>query len=175
MFNGFSGISRIMILVGIFQGGIPAVAMAAKLQITGNIKAAPCIVDGANSNIQVNLGDTISAATLAGSGSASEWIEFPITLKNCPATTTSATATFTGSVAEESGALYKNNGTSSRVQIELQNQRGVNLGNNKSMVQLVNQFTHEAKFDLRARAYSTYGGATPGSIDGVLQISFIYE
>ncbi|MNG71212.1 S-fimbrial adhesin protein SfaS precursor [compost metagenome] len=173
MFYGLSGISRALVIAGIFQVAFPVAA--AKLQITGTIKAAPCVVDGANSNIQVNLGDNISAAILGRAGSGSEWIEFPLTLKNCPTTTTSATATFSGSEAEEGADLYKSVGTSRRVQIELQSQSGANLGNNKSMAQLVNPLTHEATFNLRARAYSVNGGATPGSIDGVLQIAFVYE
>ncbi|MGA9618554.1 MAG: fimbrial protein [Serratia proteamaculans] len=173
MFNGFSGISRVLVLAGLLQAGLPA--LAAKLQISGNIKAGACEVDAANSNIQVNLGDNISAATLATSGSASGWIEFPVTLKNCPATTTSAKATFSGTGADENAGLYKSVGTSVRVQIELQNKNGDNLGNSKSMVQFVDRQSHEAKFNLRARAYSTHGGATPGTIEGAMQITFVYE
>ena len=77
--------------------------------------------------------------------------------------------------AEESTRLYKSTGGSRRVQIELQNNQGANLGNGKSMTQSVNQATHEAKFNLRARAYSTNGGSTPGSIEGVLQVTFVYQ
>lgn len=173
MFNGFVGLGRMLVFAGLVQMAVPA--LAAKLQISGNIKAAPCEVDAANSNIQVNLGDNISAATLATSGSGSEWIDFPVTLKNCPATTRTAKATFSGVVADESVVLYKSSGSSRRVQIELQSQNGTNLGNDKNVVQLVDQQSHEAIFNLRARAYSTHGGATPGTIEGVMQITFVYE
>ncbi|BEO43960.1 fimbrial protein FimG [Serratia marcescens] len=164
-----------LVLTGMLFLTVPVVHAVSKIVITGNIKAAPCEIDSANGTVSVNLGDDISAAVLATSGAFSPWVEFPLTLKNCPSTTTSVVATFSGTVAEESTSLYKSTGSSRRVQIELQNNQGANLGNGKNMTQSVNQATHEAKFNLRARAYSTHGGSTPGSIEGVLQVTFVYQ
>ncbi|HAT4516722.1 MULTISPECIES: fimbrial protein [Serratia] len=175
MGKAISGISCKLALAGLLLLAMPTAQATSKLVITGNIKAAPCEIDGANGTISVNLGDDISAAVLATSGASSPWVEFPLTLKNCPSTTTSVVATFSGTAAEESASLYKSTGSSRRVQIELQNNQGANLGNGKSMTQSVNQATHEAKFNLRARAYSTNGGSTPGSIDGALQVTFVYQ
>ncbi|MGK8664916.1 fimbrial protein [Serratia marcescens] len=175
MGKAISGISCKLALAGLLLLVMPTAQATSKLVITGNIKAAPCEIDGANGTISVNLGDDISAAVLATSGASSPWVEFPLTLKNCPSTTTSVVATFSGTAAEESASLYKSTGSSRRVQIELQNNQGANLGNGKSMTQSVNQATHEAKFNLRARAYSTNGGSTPGSIDGALQVTFVYQ
>lgn len=171
----FSGIGCKLALVSLFLLAIPTAQAVSKIVISGNIKAAPCEIDSANASVSVNLGDDISAATLATSGAFSPWVEFPLTLKNCPSTTTSAVATFSGTVADESATLYKSSGSSRRVQIELQSSQGANLGNGKSMTQLVNRATNEAKFNLRARAYSTNGGSTPGSIEGVLQVTFVYQ
>ncbi|WIF07282.1 fimbrial protein [Serratia sp. B1] len=162
-------------LTGALLLTVSAAHAVSKIVISGNIKAAPCEIDGANGTVSVNLGDDTSAATLATSGAFSPWIEFPLTLKNCPSTTTSVVATFSGTPAEESASLYKSNGGSRRVQIELQNSQGANLGNGKSMTQLVDRATNNARFDLRARAYSTHGGSTPGSIDGALQVTFVYQ
>lgn len=172
MFNRF-GCN--LALTGMLFLAVPVVHAVSKIVITGNIKAAPCEIDGANGSVSVNLGDDISAATLATSGASSPWVDFPLTLKNCPSTTTSAVATFSGTAADEGASLYKSTGSSRRVQIELQNSQGTNLGNGKSMTQLVNRATNEAKFNLRARAYSTNGGSTPGSIEGVLQVTFVYQ
>ncbi|WP_049186856.1 fimbrial protein [Serratia marcescens] len=171
----FGGLGCTLALASLFFLASPMVHAVSKIVITGNIKAAPCEIDGANGTISVNLGNDISAATLATSGAFSPWVEFPLTLKNCPSTTTSVVATFSGTAAEESASLYKSTGSSRRVQIELQNNQGANLGNGKSMTQPVNQATHEAKFNLLARAYSTHGGSTPGSIDGALQVTFVYQ
>lgn len=172
MFNRF-GCNQVLSSMLILT--IPTAQAVSKIVISGNIKAAPCEIDSANASVTVNLGDDISAATLATSGAFSPWVEFPLTLKNCPSTTTSVVATFSGTVAEESTSLYKSTGSSRRVQIELQDNQGANLGNGKNMTQSVNQATHEAKFNLRARAYSTHGGSTPGSIDGALQVTFVYQ
>ena len=172
MFNRF-GCN--LALTGMLLLMVPAVHAVSKIVITGNIKAAPCEIDGANDTVSVNLGDDISAAVLATSGAFSPWVEFPLTLKNCPSTTTSVVATFSGTAADEGASLYKSTGSSRRVQIELQNSQGANLGNGKSMTQSVNRATNEAKFNLRARAYSTNGGSTPGSIEGVLQVTFVYQ
>ncbi|HIF6627996.1 putative fimbrial protein SthD [Acinetobacter baumannii] len=171
----FGGLGCSLALAGLLFLASPMVHAVSKIVITGNIKAAPCEIDGANGTISVNLGNDISAATLATSGAFSPWVEFPLTLKNCPSTTTSVVATFSGTPAEENASLYKSNGGSRRVQIELQNSEGANLGNGKSMTQLVSRVTNEAKFNLRARAYSTHGGSTPGSIDGALQVTFVYQ
>ncbi|ENZ5482677.1 fimbrial protein [Serratia marcescens] len=171
----FSGIGCKLALAGLFLLAMPSAYAVSKIVITGNIKAAPCEIDGANGTVSVNLGDDISAAVLATSGAFSPWVEFPLTLKNCPSTTTSVVATFSGTAADEGASLYKSTGSSRRVQIELQNSQGANLGNGKSMAQLVNRATNEAKFNLRARAFSVNGGSTPGSIEGALQVTFVYQ
>ncbi|MEW7000448.1 hypothetical protein M5585_08270 [Serratia ureilytica] len=56
---------------------MPSAHAVSKIVITGNIKAAPCEIDGANGTVSVNLGDDISAAVLATSGAFSPWVEFP--------------------------------------------------------------------------------------------------
>lgn len=76
-----SGISCKLALAGLLLLAMPTAQATSKLVITGNIKAAPCEIDGANGSISVNLGDDISAAVLATSGASSPWVEFPLTLK----------------------------------------------------------------------------------------------
>lgn len=71
-------------LTGALLLSVPAAHAVSKIVISGNIKAAPCEIDGANGTVSVNLGDDISAATLATSGAFSPWIEFPLTLKKLP-------------------------------------------------------------------------------------------
>lgn len=147
-----------------------------QLNITGTIKASPCTVDGdGGSGINVNLGDNIQAATLATSASGSDWVPFTLKLKDCPATTQSVVASFSGLVADESATLYKNNGDATRVQIELQDADGNNRGSGTSMTQTVNGTSHEALFPLQARAYSSAGGATPGTILGTVMVAFTWQ
>ncbi|WBF46381.1 fimbrial protein [Serratia rubidaea] len=148
-----------------------------QLNITGTIKASPCIVaDDNGSGITVDLGNgsAIQAATLAGQGDKTEWVPFKLTLKDCPTTTTSATATFSGTPADESADLYKNTGDAKSVQIELADvAETTKLGNGKSLKQTIANNT--TTYDLKARAYTTEGGATPGSIVGTVMVAFTYE
>ena len=165
------------LMLGLTVGGgtiQPALADTA-LNITGTIKASPCTVsDNGGSGISVNLGDNIEATSLAAPSSASGWVQFNIPMSNCPTTTQQVSAAFSGTVAEESATLYKSTGTASRVQIELQDSAGNNQGNGTTLIQPVNATTHEATFPLRVRAYSSQGGATPGSILGRVVVSFTY-
>lgn len=146
------------------------------LNITGTIKASPCIVDdNAGSGISVNLGDSIEAKDLAAAASGSKWIYFTIPVRDCPATTTIVTGAFSGTAADESSTLYKSTGDATKVQIELQDSAGNNQGNGTIMQQPVNSSTHQAALAMRARAYSFQGGSTPGSILGRVMVSFTYQ
>jgi len=148
-----------------------------QLNIQGTIKASPCTVDGdvAGSGINVSLGDSLQASTFANANSHSDWSTFTLKLKDCPATTTSATAKFSGTQATEAVTLYKNTGDASNVQIELQAQDGTNLGNNQTLTQSVNHTDNTVLFPLQARAYSYAGGATAGRIIGTVLVAFTYQ
>lgn len=154
-----------------------ALAADATLNITGVVKASPCTVvaDDAAGNINVNLGTNIQAASLtAGVGSA--WVPFDLKLKDCPTTTTSVVAAFSGTPATETGGadLYKNTGVATRVQVELQNRTAnTRLGNGGTMPATVS--ATNAIFPLQARAYSIDGGVTPGTIIGTVQVAFTYQ
>ncbi|WP_061322437.1 fimbrial protein [Serratia rubidaea] len=145
-----------------------------QLNITGTIKASPCnVVNDTGSGISVNLGDNIQAATLGQANSFTEWKPFQLILEDCPTTTSSVTATFSGTPADESADLYKNTGDAQKVQIDLQDTTGTKLGNGKFLKQtIVNNAT---TYNLQARAYSTAGSATPGSIVGTVMVAFTYE
>ncbi|VEA69797.1 putative fimbrial protein SthA [Serratia rubidaea] len=148
-----------------------------QLNITGTIKASPCIVaDDNGSGITVDLGNgsAIQAATLADAGGKTDWVPFKLTLKDCPTTTTTATATFSGTQSDENPDFYKNTGDAKSVQIELKDvAETTKLGNGGFLKQsIVNNTT---TYDLKARAFSTDGGATPGSIVGTVMVAFTYE
>ncbi len=115
-----SGISCKLALAGLLLLAMPTAQATSKLVITGNIKAAPCEIDGANGSISVNLGMTFPPPSSRPPGPPALG-GVPFDAKNCPSTTTSVVATFSGTAAEESTSLYKSTGGSRRVQIELQN------------------------------------------------------
>lgn len=156
-----------------------ALAVDATLKIHGTVKASPCTVeaDDASGNYNVALGDNIQAASLTA-GVGSEWKDVNLKLKDCPSSTTSVTAKFSGTPATEAGGtdLYKNTGDAENVQIELQNKTAsTRLGDNSTMSVPVVGATNDAVFPLQARAYSVAGGAKPGTIIGTVQVAFTYQ
>lgn len=161
----------------------PALLSSAQLNFNGKVVASACTITSDSKTVNVPLGgagQTIEASTLAPVGGATDWEKFSLKMSNCPTTTTAVKATFTGNQADESAALYRNDGEAESVQIELTTDPGVDgtavpLGNNASHEELVNAGDHTATFNLRARAISTHGDATPGDIKGAVQIAFTYR
>ncbi|WP_411754880.1 fimbrial protein [Serratia sp. (in: enterobacteria)] len=156
-----------------------ALAVDARIKITGTVKASPCTVDAVGGDVNVDLKE-IKAHTLTA-GAGSPWEDFSLDLSDCPVSTTDVIATFTGTAADESADLYKNAAANpaGSVQIEMvdRSSPGVNrrLGSGSDMTVQVDHATNTATFPLRARAFSTHGGATPGSIEGVVQVALTYQ
>ncbi|VUS42391.1 S-fimbrial adhesin protein SfaS [Klebsiella pasteurii] len=123
----------------------------------------------------MDLGQNIMAATLSGAGSATEWKPIAIEIISCPATTSSATMILNGTPDATESAMYSNAGTATGVQIELQNMAGAALGNASTMIQDINAATQSTTFNMQARAYSSKGKATPGTIVGAVQLTFVYQ
>ena len=152
-----------------------ASAADAQLNITGNIKASPCKVNVPTGGVNVDLGQSIMASTLSDAGSATDWKPIAIEVISCPSTTTSATMTLNGTPDTTESAMYSNAGTATGVQIELQNTAGAALGNASTMIQDINAATQGTTFNMQARAYSSKGKATPGTIVGAVQLTFVYQ
>ncbi|OMQ20392.1 fimbrial protein [Serratia oryzae] len=168
-----------VLCMAVVSTGMSYSALAADnttINITGTIKASPCTVDASAGNVvNVDLGTNIQAASLTA-GKGSDWVPFALHLKDCPTSTTSVTAAFSGTQAAEEAGLYQNTGDADKVQIELQNvATSTRLGNNSTLVAPVLSTTKDATFSLRARAYSANGGVTPGSIVGTVQVAFTYQ
>lgn len=146
------------------------------LKITGTIKASPCtVVADSGNNITVPLGNDIQATSLTAK-TGSEWKPVTMHLTDCPTSTTSVKAEFSGTPAAEETGLYQNTGDAGNVQIELQNAvLNQRVGNGSTMVAPVVSATNDATFSLRARAYSSTGDVTPGSVIGTVLVAFTYQ
>lgn len=147
-----------------------------QLNITGTIKASPCKIDVPAGGVNVDLGQSIMAATLSEAKSATDWKPISIVLSECPATTSKVTMTLNGTADTTETEMYKNTGSAEQVQIQLQSTTGSKaLGNNASMVQDIASASKGTTFNMQARAYSSQGNATPGTINGVVQLTFAYQ
>jgi minor fimbrial subunit len=87
--------------------------------------------------------------------------------------TSSVTALFTGT-ADTTG-YYKNQGTASNIQLQIQDTDGVTLNNNTKKTTTVDETTSSGDLELRVRALSVNGNATIGSIQAVIDVTYTYS
>lgn len=172
-----SGFFKYSALVAVIYAGVSANAFAdpTQININGVVTAAACTVESGATPVNVPL-DPIAATDMTTAGQSGAWKTFSLKLINCPASTTISTATFSGNPAVSDATKYANTGTASNIEIELQN--AVNsavLSNGQTYATNVDSATHQAVYNLQARAYTAEGGVMPGTIVGTVQASFTYQ
>ncbi|MCS3406716.1 fimbrial protein [Serratia sp. AKBS12] len=159
----------------LLAGGISGAAYAdpVTINITGNVIAAPCVVDG-TSSINVDLGD-IPASDLAAVDAATPWKAFSISVKNCPAGTSKVTASFSGT-PDVDGPLwrYLNTGTATGIGVELARNTAVNLPDGSSWAVDV-AANRTATWPMRTRMVAMKGNATPGTVKAVVVATLTYQ
>lgn len=142
------------------------------INITGTVVASPCTIEAVKN---VDLSD-IDATKLATTGSASTFINFGIALSNCPATTTSATATYSGTASNTD--YYANSGTAKNVEVEVASTySSLPMGNGATQNVTIDASTHAASFNLKARVRNNGKGsaATPGTVSSAVQVAVAYK
>lgn len=160
--------------------GHQACADPLQINITGNVIASPCTVDTANTDLTVNLGD-IQASDLAAAGSYGGTAQtFTLSLKDCPATTTKVTATFSGQPYANDNTLFASTGTANGVGVKIKPDSApwtdTTVNPNMSAWLLpVSAATHTASFVFAARVFTSVGNVSPGTIISAMQVSFTYQ
>ena len=148
-----------------------AVVQAADVTITvnGKVVAKPCTV---SFSTDAAAPAEIYTFSLVNAGSSSAWHSVALELSNCPVGTSRVTASFSGTA--DSTGYYKNQGTAGNIQLELQDDSGnrLNTGATKSVV--VDDASQSARFPLQVRALSVNGGATQGTIQAVINVTYTY-
>lgn len=140
----------------------------------GKIIDASCQIDSESVSRTIDLG-TIYNKNLSNPGEASDWMAADILLINCPVSTVTATATFSGTPSDEDVNLYKNLEDAQNVAIELQDRdRQTELGNGAVYPSSVDD-SGRAIFHLKARAKTVNGNATPGTIRSIIEITYTYQ
>jgi minor fimbrial subunit len=149
-----------------------ASAADSTINITGTVVASPCTIEAVKN---VDLGD-IDATKLATTGTSSAYVSFSVNLTDCPATTTSATATFSGTASNTD--YYANSGTAKNVEVELvTSYSSANMGNGKSMNVSIDSATHASSFNLKTHVKNDGKGSavTPGSVSTAIQMAVAYK
>lgn len=147
------------------------------INVTGNIVASTCEVasDSITKTIALDGGKGIQAKDLTAAGAASEWVAFDINLENCPAGTTSAKITFSGTPDETNpDDMYANTGTAQNASVQLQGTGGEKFGNGKSYNYSPIQ-NNVVVFHLHSRIYTQNGGVTPGTVSAVVTADMTYQ
>lgn len=149
------------------------------LNITGTVVASPCEVSAASENMTIDLGGgkDLQTADLNAAGSNSPWVPITVSLDNCPAGTSSVTATFHGtSDAGDPATLYSNTGTATNVAVQLEGKSEEPYGDGKtSSITIADATDGKPTWNLQTRAFSKTGGVTPGTISSVITMTFAYN
>ncbi|EAX2646930.1 type 1 fimbrial protein [Salmonella enterica] len=159
----------------ICSGLFSATSQAVNIDITGTVVASPCVVNGGNDSLEVNLGDNIQADSLSAGGSSTGWKEFTLRLTACPASTSSFSVAFSGTT-DTDATKYLNTGSATNLALELTTQdSATTLSNGTSLENVtIPSGTHAYDLQLRTRAVSK-GGVGPGTIVGQVQATFTYQ
>jgi len=139
------------------------------ITVNGKVVAKPCTVS--TTNASVDLGE-LYTFSLVSAGSASAWHSTELDLSNCPVGTSRVTASFSGS-ADATG-YYRNQGTARNIQLELQDEGGNTLNTGARKEVQVDDSTQSTRFPLKVRALTVNGGATQGTIQAVINVTYTY-
>lgn len=148
---------------------------SANIDITGTVIASPCVVNGNNQSLAVNLGDSIQAGDLLASGSSTAWTDVTLALTDCPISTTSFSVAFAGT-ADADTDYYLNTGTATNLKLELTGTTTDTAYKNGATVTnvAIPSTTHAYDLKMRVRAVSK-GNVMPGTIVGQVQATFTYQ
>lgn len=161
-------------IAAVISGNVIA-ADSVNVSVTGNIVASPCVFNGGNTSLDVNLGN-IQASNMATPGSTSDPVPFSLLFTQCPAGTRSVTVSFTGNPDPIAGAdYYMNSGSATNVAIAMREAAtGTLKGTGTGITQII-QADRTATMAMQASVKSITGGATPGSISAVVVMTMQYN
>ncbi|WP_370883836.1 fimbrial protein [Enterobacter cloacae complex sp. 2015409] len=161
-------------IAAVISGNVIA-ADSVNVSVAGNIIASPCVFNGGNTSLDINLGN-IQASNMATPGSTSDPVFFSLPFTQCPAGTRSVTVSFTGNPDPVSGAsYYMNSGSATNVAIAMSEAAtGALKGTGTSITQTIAS-DRTATMVMQASVKSVTGGATPGSISAVVVMTMQYN
>ncbi|MBS0848169.1 fimbrial protein [Citrobacter sp. JGM124] len=164
--------SKMNVMAFALMALFPAALNAADVNITinGQVVAKPCIV--VTKNAEVQLGD-LYTRDLQRPGDASKWHSVDLQLTECPVGTGAVTARLSGDT--DSTGYFKNQGTASSVQIQVQDENGNTYKNGDSKTVAVNEIAHTAHFPFQVRALTVNGGAGQGTVDALLNVTYTWQ
>lgn len=145
------------------------------VDVTGDIVASPCVFNGGDNTLNVNLGDNY-AANMATPNSQSEPVAFALRFTQCPEGTRSINVQFTGMTDPLAGSdYYKNSGTAGQVAIGLRDMLTGNPVGAGTVLSRSVESDRTVTLPMNAWLYSRPGGVTPGTINSVVILTLQYN
>jgi minor fimbrial subunit len=109
-------------------------------------------------------------------GATGEWVDFQMSLSNCPASITQVTSTFNGVADADAPNYFASTGTGTGVGLELSTgDHSKTLSAGSEIATPVNSSDGTVTLPLAARYVATTGNATAGTFTSVVQVTFTYE
>lgn len=169
-------IRRVMFFLSILIPSYGYSSDPVKINITGRVIAAPCIVDLPDGNtVHVDLGMDISVSDLNSPDSHSTWVPFVIKLRDCPPGTRNSTMALSGVPDPDDNQRYKNTGDAENITVELQSENDGKILQNGTIWTLPVNTDRGIVWNMRTRAYSSSGMVKPGTISSVITATFTYQ
>lgn len=145
------------------------------ISVSGNVVASPCTVDTDTVNKTIDLG-TLQRRDLRTAGEGGDWQDFDLLLTQCPAGTTTVTATLSGTVDPQDATAWKNSGTSTNMALRVASRdRSQSFAPGDSLAENVNISTRSVSFPLSARMFTPLGSATAGTFQSVMNVDFTWQ
>ncbi|MGL4859505.1 MAG: fimbrial protein [Enterobacteriaceae bacterium] len=151
------------------SGALAVRAADVTITVNGKVVARPCTVISKTATVAL---DDLHTFNLLSPGAASQWHSVVLDLTHCPIGTSQVIAKFSGMT--DSTGYYKNLGSASNIQLELQDSNGMRLNNGAQKIVQVDEATQSASFPLQVRALTVNGNATQGNIQAVITITYTY-
>ena len=159
----------------VLAGVLIVISSAAKaddvtITVNGRVVAKPCTISTPTAT--VDLGD-LYTFNLIQAGASAAWHDVVLNLTNCPVGTSKVTATFSGTV--DATGYYANQGTARNLQLQLQDNGGATLNNGANKTVPVDAGSQATSFPLQVRALTVNGGATQGTIQAVINVTYTWS
>lgn len=167
-------LNKIILFLALVSGEVFS-ADVVNIGVTGNIVASPCIFNGGNSSLGINLGN-IQASNMVTPGSTSDPVSFSLLFSNCPLGNRRVTVTFNGNPDPVAGAdYYMNSGSATNIAVAMSDVETDTLKGTGSSVAQNIAADRTATIAMNAWVKSVSGGATPGSINAAVIMTMQYN
>ncbi|HAU5638878.1 fimbrial protein [Citrobacter amalonaticus] len=108
-------------------------------------------------------------------GTASQWVNFTVTLTDCPAATQKVLMKFSGTPSAQDSTYFANAKDALNVVLQLTDPTHEVNYSNGSVVQTNVDTSHNATYPLAARIYSPLGHGGSGDFESIILLDFTYQ